>query len=229
MFRHVKIALVRPKVVPDAALADPRLLSTVPMALAAATGMDALTHAFEAYVSSASSALTDLDARHAVRLIAANLVRLIRDPSDGEAQGSMALASMLAGRAFSNAGLGVVHAMAHALGGLLETPNGLCNARVLAAGIGANFEAAGDRHAGLASGLGAVPDQLRSEGAKACVLRLVRELRASVGIVPGLSGIGASRTDLARLAGFASRDACLATNPVRLSERDIESIYERSL
>jgi len=191
--------------------------------------MDALTHAFEAYVSSASSALTDLDARHAVRLIASNLVRLIRDPADPEAQGAMALASMLAGRAFSNAGLGVVHAMAHALGGLLDAPHGLCNALLLDAGIETNFEAAGGRYADLALDLGATADDLRSEGAEACVLRLVRGLRESVGIDSGLAGIGASRSDLARLAGFAARDACMATNPVRLSERDIESVYERSL
>lgn len=229
VFRHVKIAIVSPKMVPDAALVDPRLLSTVPTDLAAATGMDALTHAFEAYVSSASSALTDLDARQAVRLIAKNLERLIVDPGDEDARGAMALASMLAGRAFSNAGLGVVHAMAHALGGLLDAPHGLCNALLLDAGIEVNFEAAAERYSELALDLGASPDEVASTGAKACVLERVRALRAAVGVVPGLANIGAVASDLPRLAGFAARDACLVTNPVRLSADDIEKIYERSL
>ncbi len=227
--RQVKIAIVSPKMVPDAALVDPRLLSTVPTALAAATGVDALTHAFEAYVSTASSALTDIDARHAVRLIAANLAKLIADPLDDDARGAMALASMLAGRAFSNAGLGVVHAMAHALGGLLDAPHGLCNALLLDAGIEVNFEAAGDRYADLALDLGASPGDIASGGVKARLLELVRGLRARVGIAAGLSGIGVSRADLSRLAGFASMDACLATNPVSLSADDIERIYERAL
>lgn len=227
--RNVKIAIVSPKMVPDAALVDPRLLTTVPTELAAATGMDALTHAFEAYASTASSVLTDLDARYAVRLIASNLARLIADPLDDEARGAMALASMLAGRAFSNAGLGVVHAMAHALGGLLDAPHGLCNALLLDAGIEVNFEAAGERYADLAIDLGASPEDLASVGARACVLERVRALRAEVGVLPGLSGIGVSRSDLARLAGFASRDACLATNPVPLSAAEIERIYERAL
>ena len=229
VYRKVKIAIVSPKMVPDAALVDPRLLSTVPTALAAATGMDALTHAFEAYVSSASSALTDIDARHAVRLIAANLARLIARPGDEEAMGAMALASMLAGRAFSNAGLGVVHAMAHALGGLIDAPHGLCNALLLDAGIEANFDAAPDRYADLALDLGASLDEVASSGARSCVLERVRALRTAVGVAPGLSTIGARPADLHGLAGFAARDACLATNPVRLSADDIERIYERSL
>lgn len=227
--RQVKIAIVSPKMVPDAALVDPRLLATVPTALAAATGMDALTHAFEAYVSTAASALTDLDARHAVRLIAANLARLIAAPGDEEARGAMALASMLAGRAFSNAGLGVVHAMAHALGGLLDAPHGLCNALLLDAGIEANYAAASERYADLAFELGATPDDVASGGAKACLIERIRGLRDSVGVSPGLTGIGVSRADLARLSGFASRDACLATNPIPLSADDIERIYERAL
>jgi len=136
---------------------------------------------------------------------------------------------MLAGRAFSNAGLGVVHAMAHALGGLLDAPHGLCNALLLDAGIEANFDAAPERYADLALDLGASRDDLASSGARACVLERVRALRTAVGVEPGLATIGATPSDLRGLAGFAARDACLATNPVRLSADDIERIYERSL
>ncbi|MBU0927115.1 MAG: iron-containing alcohol dehydrogenase [Spirochaetes bacterium] len=228
VYRKVKIAIISPKMVPDAALVDPRLISTVPLELIAATGMDALTHAFEAYVSSASSALTDLDARRAAALVARNLERLYRDPADAEARGAMALASMLAGRAFSNAGLGVVHAMAHALGGLLDAPHGLCNALLLDAGIEANFESARERYADLALDMGASPEDVAAEGAEACVLRLVRGLRAAVGIAPGLGGMGASRSDIRRLAGFAARDACLATNPARFDAARIEGVFERA-
>jgi alcohol dehydrogenase class IV len=169
-----------------------------------------------------------MDARHAVRLIAGNLRRLIVDGPSDETRGAMALASLLAGRAFSNAGLGVVHAMAHALGGLLDSPHGLCNALLLDAGIEENFEAASGRYADLAIDMGAGVDDIARYGAKACVLRSVRELRAAVGISPGIREMGVKREDLARLAELASRDACLATNPVRLNAQNIAAIYDRA-
>jgi len=227
--RRVKIAIVSPKVVPDAALVDPDLLATVPADLAAATGMDALTHAIEAYVSTASSVLSDLDALHAIRLIASNLERAVARPEDAEAAGSMALASMLAGRAFSNAGLGVVHAMAHALGGLLDAPHGLCNALLLDAGLEANAEAARLRYADIALELGADPGEIAAQGAEGVVVARVRSLRRSVGIEPGLSALGVTRGDLPRLASFAVQDACLATNPLRLDAATIERLYAGAL
>lgn len=227
--RRVKIAIVSPKVVPDAALVDPELLATVPPALAAATGMDALTHAIEAYLSTAASALTDLDALRAVRLVGENLARVVASPADHEAAGAMALASMLAGRAFSNAGLGVVHAMAHALGGLLDAPHGLCNALLLDVGIETNAPVSEGRLADLALELGAELGTIEARGAARVMADGVRALRESIGIKAGLAALGVSRGELPRLASFAVRDACLATNPTPLDAGVIEGLYARAL
>ena len=138
MARRVKIAIISKKVVPDAALIDPRTTSTMPPELTAATGMDALCHACEAYVSLGASALTDLPALKAVQLVGANLVASVRAARretartrrPEEARSQMMLASYFAGQAFSNASLGLVHAMAHAWGPL-DAPHGLCNAILL--------------------------------------------------------------------------------------------------
>ncbi len=227
--RGVKMAIVSPKVVPDVALVDPRFLATMPSELAAATGLDALTHATEAYVSTASSRLTDLDARAAARLVAENLKVLYDNPEDPEAQGSMALASLMAGRAFSNAGLGVIHAMAHALGGLLDAPHGLCNALLLDGGISANRDLVGNRYADLAKDLGAGEEEFAHDRASTVLIRRIQALRRAVGISSTLTDLGVKREDVPRLAEFASKDACLETNPRKLSTQELEELYVRAL
>ncbi len=126
-----KIAIISKTVVPDVALIDPLTTLTMPAYLTACTGIDALVHAVEAYVSTANSPLLDLHALEAVRLVCTNLPQVLAAPTDLELRGKMTLASLQAGLAFSNASLGAVHAMAHSLGGLLDLPHGECNALLL--------------------------------------------------------------------------------------------------
>ncbi len=152
--RDVKISIVSKAMVPDAALIDPELTSTMDAQLTAATGMDALTHAIEAYVSNANSALTDLLALDAIEQVSDNLAAVIKDPENLELRGKVMLGSMEAGLAFSNAILGAVHAMAHSLGGYLDLPHGECNAILLPYVIRVNFPYAVERYSRIAEKMG---------------------------------------------------------------------------
>ena len=166
--RQLKIAIVSKTMVPDLALIDPALTLSMDSALTANTGLDALTHATEAFVSNASSAVTDLHALEAVRLIHRHLLRAIENPDDMEARTGMMLASTYAGLAFSNAILGAVHAMAHSLGGLLDLPHGLCNAILIDHVVDYNFDAAPDKYRQLGNALGgAIPGDAPEDEAKA--------------------------------------------------------------
>jgi len=129
--RHVKMAIIDAKTTPDVAVNDPSLMMGMPKNLTAATGMDALTHAIEAYVSTASTPVTDACALHAIKLINAYLRAAVEDGTDAKARDMMAYAEYLAGMAFNSASLGYVHAMAHQLGGFYNLPHGVCNAVLL--------------------------------------------------------------------------------------------------
>ena len=152
--RKVKIALVSKMLVPEVALVDPDTTVTMSPDLTAGTGLDALTHAIEAYVSNANSPMTDLFALEAVRLVGAFVTRAVRDPLDMEARTRMSLASLDAGLAFSNAILGAVHGMAHSLGGALDLPHGECNAILLGPVIAYNYRSAPGRYREIARSLG---------------------------------------------------------------------------
>jgi alcohol dehydrogenase class IV len=143
--KRTKITIVSKAVVPDVALVDPRTLLTMDPYLTACTGMDALVHAIEAFVSSGSSPLTDLHALEAIRLVTAWLPACLRDPGDLEARTHMMMGSLSAGLAFSNASLGAVHAMSHSLGGALDLPHGECNSIMLDHVLAFNFSAAAER------------------------------------------------------------------------------------
>jgi alcohol dehydrogenase class IV len=252
--RRVKIAIVSKKTVPDAALIDPMTTTTMPPALVAATGMDALCHASEAFVSLGASPLTDLPALEAARLVGRNLVAAHRaaladcgpDAMGARMQGcedvedcrrDMMLASLLAGEAFSNASLGLVHAMAHALGGLLDAPHGLCNALLLDHVALANAPVADAAYGRLATAIregraeaagSGQPLPVEGSGAQAFAAE-IRSLRAELGITQRLSDLGASTADLAGLADFAERDPCMATNPRRIGKAEIAEIYAAAL
>jgi alcohol dehydrogenase class IV len=224
--RHVKIAIVSKTMVPDVALIDPCTTVTMDTELTACTGMDALCHAFEAYASNANSPLTDLHALEAVRLISNHLVAAIREPENLKHRGNMMLASLHAGLAFSNASLGAVHAMAHSLGGLLDTAHGESNAILLGPVVAYNFEAAGDRYANIARSMG-LGDSVSSV-LDALVNGLDR-LRRDAGIQRGLRGLGVKPSDIPQLAAKALDDPCMVTNPRIPTQQDIEAIYEQAL
>ncbi|MGE4194069.1 MAG: alcohol dehydrogenase-like regulatory protein ErcA [Pseudodesulfovibrio sp.] len=227
--RKVKIAIVSKTMVPDLALIDPLLTLTMGEELTAHTGLDALTHAAEAFASNASSAITDLNAVEAMRLIRLHLLRAVREPDNMEARTGMMLASTYAGLAFSNAILGAVHAMAHSLGGLLDMPHGLCNAILLDHVIEYNYDAEPMKYARLGSLLGA---DIRAEDdpalVKAKTLEAVRTLKREAGVTVGLCELGMTDEDLPVLARNALADACMLTNPKQPTADDVIEIFKQS-
>ncbi len=223
--RKVKIAIISKMVIPDIALVDPKTTVTMSPELTAETGMDALCHAFEAYVSNAASPLTDMAARSAIQSIVAHLLGAYRNPNDMTHRNGMMMASLMAGLAFSNASLGLVHAMAHSLGGFLGLAHGECNALLLDKVIAFNYPSAAERYDQLAPLLGVNQDRL-SPGENASVLSdSIASLRKQVGIDRRLIDMGVAFSDLPRLAGYAYQDPCLATNPRKATPEEIEEIY----
>ena len=227
--RRTKMAIVSKAVVPDVALIDPQTLTTLSPYQIACTGMDALTHAIEAYVSTAHSPITDLHALEAIRLITSNLPGAVTHPSSLEYQGSMMLASLEAGLAFSNAILGAVHAMAHSLGGYLDLPHGECNAILLTAVVAFNYSSCPERYDRIAEAMGIVLHPDDGGARKDRLVEFIANLRNTVGISPTVGRLGVKKTDIPRLAEFALQDACMATNPVMMRRGDIEGIYESIL
>jgi alcohol dehydrogenase len=227
--RKVKIAIISKTVVPDSALIDPETTCSMDPYLTACTGIDALTHAIEAYVSNAHGPVTDLHALEAVRLIWRNLPTVIREPENLAARTQMMLASMYAGMAFSNASLGAVHAMAHSLGGYLDLPHGECNALLLEHVIAYNFSAEPERYARLGEAMGLFAAGERMDLKKEILVAEVRDFRQRVGIQRSLSAAGVTEKDIPQLAEKAMNDACIVTNPKPLQVEDLINIYGAAL
>ena len=217
---QVKKAIISKKVVPDLALIDPVPLMTMDMYLTACTGMDALTHAIEAYVSNAQSALTDVHALEAIKLVSENLLDAVKPERSLDTMFNMLQASLQAGLAFSNASLGAVHALAHSLGGLLDLPHGQCNSILLEHVIALNYEAAPARYNRIAEALGASPD-------RDSLLERVRELRGRAGIKPYIEIDDISDKLMDQLTVNAVSDPCIVTNPKQLSIQEVKEIYGR--
>ncbi|WP_047258489.1 L-threonine dehydrogenase [Chromobacterium subtsugae] len=221
--RRIKMAIVDKHTTPILSVNDPETMAGMPAALTAATGMDALTHAVEAYVSTIATPITDACALKAVELIAGFLRRAVKDGKDMEAREQMAYAQFLAGMAFNNASLGYVHAMAHQLGGFYDLPHGVCNAVLLPHVQAFNAEAAGGRLGDVAVALG---EEARSPEA---AIAAIRRLAADVGIPAGLAQLGVKDADIPLLAGNALNDACGLTNPRKASHEEICAIFRAAL
>ncbi|MCM2466628.1 alcohol dehydrogenase-like regulatory protein ErcA [Methanoculleus oceani] len=221
--RKRKIAIVSKALVPDISLLDPEPLTTMPRDLTVDTGMDTLSHAIEAYVSNASSPMTDVHALEAIRLVRSALPAALEEPEDLNLRFSTLLASLHAGLAFSNASLGAVHAMAHSLGGAYDLAHGRCNALLLEHVIAANYEAAADRYDRIGAILGNGPDE-RTPPAEG-----VAAFRKTLGITETLAEIGVREDAIPALAHGAYADPCMVTNPRNLACEDIERIYEHAL
>ena len=217
-----KIVIASKALIPDLSLVDPEPLTTMSRELTMNTGMDALSHAVEAYVSSGSSPMTDLHALEAIRLIHSALPAVIEDPKNLELRFSTLLASLHAGLAFSNASVGVAHAMAHSLEGIYDLPHGRCNALLLEHVIAANYEAAPDRY----DRIGAIFD--RGKGEQATLAGEIAAFRRSIGVAGTLATAGVLEDAIPALARRAYADPCLVTNPRRLACEDIERIYEHA-
>jgi len=225
----VKFAIISKSVVPDVSLIDPITLTTMDSYLSACTGLDALTHAIEAYVSRANSPMTDLHALEAVRMVTENLVASIKNPTDLDLRSKIMQGSLMAGLAFSNAILGANHAMAHSLGGETDAFHGECNAILLDHVIDFNFPHASERFERIAEAMGLDLRGLNTGEKKTALLQKVRDLKKAAGMHRVLHDFGVGRSDLSILSEKALKDPCMVTNPRPASPRDIEVIYEESL
>jgi alcohol dehydrogenase class IV len=227
--RKVKIAIISKKIVPDIALVDPVPLMSMPPDLTAQTGMDAMTHSIEAYVSNASSPVTDTLACEAISQLSRHLLLAQSNPDTIEYRNQTMTGSLLGGLAFSNASLGAVHAMAHALGGLSDLPHGACNAILLESVVDFNYEAAPERFMRIGRLLGAGTATLSPEGEKRALLSAIRSIRESLGDTLTLADLGVTRNDIPDLVKKAIRDPCLATNPRKVTTSDLERMYTHAL
>ncbi len=228
--RKVKVTIMGRALVPEISVTDPRLLSTMPADLAAATGLDALTHGIEAYVSCGHNPLADGHALNAVRLVFDNLPRIVDLDATGERRDHMAQASLEAGMAFTNALLGATHAMSHQVGGLLDLPHGVVNGVLLPHVIRFNAAVAPDRFVPLAQAAGlAVTPGMPGEEAGCMLADRVRAIADELGIPRGLAEIGVEPGSVPTLAENALADACLATNPRPVSQADLAALFHAAL
>lgn len=224
-----KAAIISKTMVPDVALIDPETTVTLDRNLTASTGMDALTHAIEAFVSKASSPIVDIHALKAINLIWTNLETAANHPKQIEARENMVLGSLQAGLAFSNASLGAVHAMAHSLGGYLGLPHGECNALLLDHVLRFNMRAGGERYFAIADAMGIDTRGMRIEECNKRLTQQIIDLRHRLGIVDRLSLVGVNSSDIPELATHAYNDACLVTNPRNVSVADLKVLYGEAM
>ncbi|WP_029897716.1 iron-containing alcohol dehydrogenase [Desulfohalovibrio reitneri] len=233
--RKVKMAIVDWRVTPNIALDDPLLMMGMPPALTAATGMDALTHAVEAYVSTVATPMTDACAEKAIELIFTFLRRAVANGQDVEAREGMCFAQYLAGMAFNNASLGHVHAMAHQLGGFYDLPHGECNAILLPHVESFNLIARVDRFAKMAEIMGENIEGLSKRDAAEKCVDAIKVLSTDVGIPSGLVELGkkygkqVKKADIATMTENAQKDACGFTNPRCPTDNDVMAIFEAAL
>jgi alcohol dehydrogenase len=226
---HVKMALVDWRCTPNVAINDPLLMVGMPPALTAATGMDALTHAVEAYVSIIATDITDACALKAIALIAKSLRSAVANGSNIEARDKMAYAEYLAGMAFNNASLGYVHAMAHQLGGFYNLPHGVCNAILLPEVCEFNLIACPERFRDIAVALGEDVTGLSVVAAGERAISAIRRLAKDVSIPNNLAALGVKEQDLETMAGNAKKDACQLTNPRTATLEQVVAIYKAAL
>lgn len=227
--RVKKMVCVDPHDIPVLAILDPELMSSMPRGLTAATGMDALTHAIEGYITKGAWEMTDFLELKAISLIATHLRNAVNHPSDIDARSGMALAQYIAGMGFSNVGLGIVHSMAHPLGALYDTPHGVANALLLPYVMEFNAPAAGQKYQeiALAMGLGSLDPGSGGDSTRA-VIDAVRQLSRDIGIPQKLCEIGVKKEDLEKLAEAAFNDVCTPGNPRDVTVADILDIYRKS-
>ncbi|OOE40691.1 L-threonine dehydrogenase [Salinivibrio kushneri] len=227
--RHIKMAIVDKHTTPIISVNDPELMLAKPASLTAATGMDALTHAIEAYVSTAATPITDAVALKAMTLIQQHLRTAVADGQNIEAREQMAYAQFMAGMAFNNASLGYVHAMAHQLGGFYDLPHGVCNAVLLPHVQRYNAQVCAERLRDVATAMGVDTENMTAdEGAKAAI-QAIQSLSTDVGIPAGLNELGAKQEDIDVLTENALKDACGFTNPKQATHDEIAKIFMEAM
>ena len=225
--QQTKLAIVDPAMTSWISVNDPTTMMSKPPALTAATGMDALTHAIEAYVSTNASCITDALALHAIRQIIKFLPEAVEHGQNVEAREKMAEAQFMAGGAFSNASLGWVHAIAHQLGGIYNLPHGLCNAVLLPYVVEYNgSRMKNGRFADIAAAFGRDMISRQDRFSSKFVADNIRKLNTRLGIPARLRDIGVKKEDFGMIISHALEDACASTNPVQTGEAGIGAILK---
>lgn len=213
--------------IPEVAVIDPDMMSSMPKALTASTGMDALTHAIEGYITKAAWEMTDMFHLEAIRLISKHLRGAVKNTPEGRE--GMALAQYIAGQGFSNVGLGIVHSMAHSLGAVYDTPHGLANAILLPTVMEYNAPCTGEKYREIARAMG-VPnvDSMTQEQYRKAACDAVRKLAHDIGIPSDLKAI-VKKEDIQFLSESAYADACRPGNPRDTSVEEIAKLYRKLL
>ncbi len=224
----VKFVVVSWRNLPSVSINDPELMMSKPPNLTAATGMDALTHALETYVSLGANPVTDAQAIQSMKLIAKWLRTAVYNGSNLEARDNMAQASLLAGMAFNNGGLGYVHAMAHQLGGILDMPHGVANAILLPHVERYNLRAVPDRLMHVAEIFGEDISGRSQRDAAELAIKAIEQLSKDIGIPSGLSELEVDRKDFEKMAELALKDGNAFTNPIQGNKEDIVKIFEEA-
>ena len=223
-----KMVCVDPKDIPAVAIIDAELMAAMPRGLTAATGMDALTHAIEGYITKGAWTLTDMFELKAVELIARWLPAAVENGADTEAREGMAVAQYIAGMGFSNVGLGLVHGMAHPLGAFYDIPHGVANALLLPYVMQYNMKSSLVKFGDVARAMGVDTAGMDTRQAAQAAVDAVRTLAVRVGIPQRLSSLGVREEDLPRLAASALADVCTPGNPRDTSADEILALYREA-
>jgi lactaldehyde reductase len=225
----VKMVIIDANIIPDISVNDPRMMMSVPQGTTAATGMDALTHAVEAYVSVGAHPLTDHAALEAIRIITKYLPRAVENGRDLEAREQMAYGEFIAGLAFNSAGLGLVHAMAHQPGAVKDLPHGVCNAILLPVVEAFNRPHAVTRFAKIAEAMSVDIANLSEAQASHAAIEAIRALSTKVGIPKGFAELGVTDADLADFVPKALKDPCAGGNPIPATAEDVLRLYRQAM
>ena len=224
-----KMVCVDPNDIPAIAIVDAELMYTLPKSLTAATGLDALTHAIEGLITKGAWEMSDMFEIKAIEMITRYLETAVNEPTNAEARNGMAVAQYIAGMAFSNVGLGVVHGMAHPLGAIFDIPHGVANALLLPTIMAFNAPAALDKYVIIAKAMGVYKEGMSKEKAAETAVEAVKALAIRVGIPQHLSELGIKESDLPKLADSAIADVCTPGNPREVTRDIILELYRKVL
>lgn len=224
-----KMVCVDPNDIPAVAIIDAELMYSLPKSLTAATGMDALTHAIEGYITKGAWEMSDMFEIEAIRMIARYLPVAVEDPKNPEGRNGMAVAQYIAGMAFSNVGLGLVHGMAHPMGSLFDVPHGVANALLLPTIMEFNMPKCLDKYPHIAEAMGVNIKGMTKEQASQAAVDAVRDLAIRVGIPQHLTDLGIKESDIPALAEQAIADVCTPGNPRDCNVNEIKALYKKVL
>lgn len=224
-----KMVCVDPNDIPAVAIIDAELMYSLPKSLTAATGMDALTHAIEGLITKAAWELSDMFEIKAIEMINKYLEIAVNEPQNPVGRDGMAVAQYVAGMAFSNVGLGVVHGMAHPMGSLFDVPHGVANALLLPTIMRFNAPAALEKYVDIAKAMGVYEDGMTTEQAADAACDAVQALALRVGIPQHLTDLGITEADIPALADQAIADVCTPGNPREVTRDDIVMLYKKVL